>query len=84
MFLVYPVIIISGASEGDTESKCFDYNVSDFISKPFKEQVVLRRVANVISLQEYQRLLEKQIEKQQAELVAQTELLNQLKTRKQK
>jgi len=82
LFLVYPVIIISGASEGDTESKCFDYNVSDFIAKPFKEQVVLRRVANVISLQEYQKLLENQIQKQQAELEAQTELLNKLKNKK--
>lgn len=75
LFLVYPVIIISGANEVETETKCFDYAVSDFIAKPYKEPVVLRRVANVISSQEYQRILESELEKQHNELECQYEIL---------
>jgi len=48
----YPVIIISGDSGVETESRCFDYAISDFIAKPFKEKVVLKRVGNLIALNE--------------------------------
>lgn len=73
--LIHPVIIISGDTNTETESRCFDYNIVDFIAKPFKEKVVLKRVENVISLNEYQKVLESELTRQHTELEVQYSIL---------
>lgn len=74
LFSHLPVIIISGDAE--SEARCFDYMVSDFIAKPFKEKIVLKRVENVIIINDYQRFLKNKINKQHFELM---DSYNQLK-----
>lgn len=59
-----PVIVISGENDAEIESRCFDFGVADFIAKPFKEKIVLKRVKNVIHFQESQNNLEDEISKQ--------------------
>lgn len=66
LFAHIPVIIITGDSEA--EVKCFEYMVSDFITKPFKEKPILKRVENVIIIKEYQRFLKDKINSQHFEL----------------
>lgn len=69
------VIIISGESDAETESRCLEYGVSDFIAKPFKEKVVRRRIKNIIALQEYQNSLEGEIERKNKVLEKQNKIL---------
>lgn len=69
------VFIISGDSSAETESKCLDYGVADFIAKPFKEKVILRRIKNIVSLQEYQNSLEGEIEQKNRVLEKQNKVL---------
>lgn len=73
--LIHPIIIISGDTTAETEGRCFDYSISDFIAKPFKEKVVLKRVENIISLNEYQQVLENELSKQHNELESQYQIL---------
>lgn len=72
-----PVVIISGETGAEIESRCFDYGVSDFVAKPFKEKIVLQRVKNIINLQEYQSGLENQIMKQNETLAEQNAKLRE-------
>lgn len=80
-----PVIVISGDSGAETEGKCLDLGVEDFILKPFKEKVVLKRLNNVIALREYQTSLEGEIqnknnilEKQNKTLTEQAQKLEEI------
>lgn len=77
----FPVIIISGDSDAETEAKCFDYGISDFVAKPFNPKIVLRRVNNIMALNEYQNRLENRIINQNKELVKQNEQLSEQATK---
>lgn len=70
-----PILIISGETAIETEKKCFDYGVSDFIRKPFDNSLVRRRVTNVVRLFQYQNDLEEKVRKQTKALRKQYELL---------
>lgn len=70
-----PVMIISGESATEVEVRCFDYGVSDFIQKPFTEQIVQKRVSNIVNLFSYQNSLEKRVEHQTVELKHQNRIL---------
>ena len=70
-----PVMIISGESAAETEVRCFDYGVSDFIQKPFTEQIVKKRVSNIVHLFSYHNSLEKRVEQQTLELKHQNRIL---------
>lgn len=70
-----PVIIISSDSGSQTEKKCFEYGVVDFISKPFNGAIVLKRIENVVKLFAYQNHLEQQVEKQTKLLKNQNDML---------
>lgn len=59
-----PIIIITGENSSDSERKCFDYGVSDFIRKPFDENLVKLRVKNVIDLFSYKNNLEDRVDVQ--------------------
>lgn len=63
-----PVIVISAAESGDNENKSLSAHATDFIHKPFDEQVVLHRVQNVYDLYDYKRSLEDKVEAQTAEI----------------
>lgn len=58
-----PVLIISGESF-ESEEKCFDFGVSDFIRKPFNNKLVKQRVANAVELFNYKSSLEERVAKQ--------------------
>lgn len=70
-----PILIISGETAIETERKCFEYGVSDFIRKPFDNTLVRRRVTNIIKLFQYQNGLEDKVRKQTQILRKQNELL---------
>ncbi len=70
-----PVLIITGDDNPDTEKKCFEYGISDFIRKPFDSVLVKKRVGNIVNLFHYQRELEKKVHKQTETLRKQYKLL---------
>lgn len=70
-----PILVISGETAIETERKCFEYGVSDFIRKPFDNSLVRRRVTNIVTLFQYQNELEDKVRKQTQILRRQNELL---------
>ncbi len=70
-----PILVISGETAIETERKCFEYGVSDFIRKPFDNSLVRRRVTNIVTLFQYQNELEDRVRKQTQMLRKQNELL---------
>ncbi|MBR1629942.1 MAG: response regulator, partial [Lachnospiraceae bacterium] len=52
-----PVIMISADSDGSNIEKAFDLGVIDFLSRPFSERIVLRRVMTTIRLFKRQKAL---------------------------
>ena len=70
-----PVLIISGETSAETEKKCFEYGVSDFIKKPFANDIIKKRVNNIIGLFQYQNELEEKVQKQTLALRKQYSLL---------
>lgn len=63
-----PIIVISAEVDAETERKCLDLNVIDFIRKPFDKLAVNRRVENVIKLYTIQHNLEKLVDEQTEEI----------------
>lgn len=61
-----PVLVISGESSTQIEQKCFDYGVSDFISRPFNATLVKKRVQNVVNQYVYKNHLEEKVQEQTA------------------
>ncbi|MCR4797020.1 MAG: EAL domain-containing protein [Lachnospiraceae bacterium] len=59
-----PVIMISADDEEKNIEYAFDLGAIDFISRPFSERIVLRRVLTTISLFEKQKKLINQIDRQ--------------------
>ena len=59
-----PVLIITAMNSVQTENKCFDYDISDFIHKPFDNSIVRKRVENVVNLFRYKNELEETVEEQ--------------------
>lgn len=72
-----PVIVISGETTSETETKCFEYGVSDFVQKPFDSSIVRKRVENIVALFSYQASLEQKVEQQTEELQKQNKILKQ-------
>lgn len=70
-----PVLVISGEQAVDIERKCFDYGVTDFIRKPFDNELVLRRVRNMVDLFAYRNCLEERVESQTMTLKRQYEMI---------
>lgn len=70
-----PVIVISGDSTAQSEQKCFEYGVSDFIKKPYEDVLVLKRVTNTVELFRYRNELENKVDSQTRMLKKQTETL---------
>ena len=70
-----PVLVISGEQAVAVERKCFDYGVTDFIRKPFDNELVMRRVRNMVDLFTYRNSLEEQVESQTMTLKRQYEMI---------
>lgn len=70
-----PVLIISSEHSVNVERECFEYGISDFISKPFDNVLVKRRVKNIVDLFLYKNELEERVARQTKELQNQYEML---------
>lgn len=84
----FPVLIITGDVSIESEQRCFDYGVNDFIHKPFERALVTRRVDNMVALYKYRNHLEdtvaeqtEQLRDQNRELIRQAEQLKESKLR---
>lgn len=56
-----PILVISGETNVETEIKCFDYGVFDFIKKPFDNRLVKKRIKNAVDLYMYKNNLEERV-----------------------
>lgn len=74
-----PVIFLSALDDVSDKVKAFDVGAVDYITKPFQEKEVLARVANQLTIQSQQRLLQEQT-KQLEEIVGR--LQNEIKERR--
>jgi len=70
-----PVLIISGEIGVETEERCFECGVSDFIRKPYNNEIVRKRVQNIVELFQYKNRLEEKVEQQTVILRRQMERL---------
>lgn len=63
-----PVFIISGENSQESEKRCLDYGVSDFIPKPFNPNLLQIRVSNALERFSYRDLLKNKVAEQLKEL----------------
>ena len=59
-----PVLIISGDTSYEAEKKCFELGITDYITKPFNNVIVQKRVKNAAGLYKYKIQLEERVEEQ--------------------
>ena len=59
-----PVLVISGEKSVQSEQKCFDYGVADFIGRPFNSILVRKRVQNAVNHYAYKNKLEEKVAEQ--------------------
>lgn len=72
-----PVIAISGDTSEESEKRCFEYGVSDFVRKPFEESLVKLRVENIATLFTYKNHLEDKVALQTQTLREQNQKLKE-------
>lgn len=70
-----PVLIISSEHAIETENRCLEMGVSDFVHKPFEPSIVRNRVKNAIELFNYKRHLEQKVEEQAETLKRQSQII---------
>ena len=70
-----PVLAISGENPEDSEKRCLELGVADFISKPFHALVVKKRVQNIVNYYTYKKHLEEKVESQMLTLRKQYKVL---------
>lgn len=70
-----PVLIISSEHAIETENRCLEMGVSDFVHKPFEPSIVRNRVKNAIELFNYKRQLEQKVEEQAETLKRQSQII---------
>lgn len=70
-----PILVISGETNVETETKCFDYGVFDFIKKPFDNRLVKKRIKNAVDLYMYKNNLEERVAEQTSVISEQYNLL---------
>lgn len=69
------LIVISSDNTVETEERCFELGVSDFLHRPFNYRLVRKRVNNVIALFHTQLELEQKVKQQTETLSKQYKLL---------
>lgn len=50
LFDLVPVVLVTMNGSKDNIRRAYEYNIADFIQKPFDEEIVKRRVKNIIEL----------------------------------
>lgn len=73
-----PAIFLTAAEDSETESKVFKVGASDFIKKPYVKDVILERSKRILSLNNLQKSLEKEVDKRTAELIESERKVKQL------
>ncbi len=59
-----PVIMISSMNEDSAIRRCYELGISDYIRRPFSQDVVVTRVKNIVRLYQKQRKLQAEIREQ--------------------
>ena len=59
-----PVIFLTADNDGETEVQGFDEGALDFITKPFRQDIVLQRISRLLELDYLQKNLQSEVEKQ--------------------
>lgn len=72
-----PVIIITSDDSSETEKQILQYNVADYIKKPFLPAIILRRSKNIIDLYEHRKDSVDTLRKKVAELKEENRLLRE-------
>lgn len=70
-----PVLIISGENTPETEARCFELGIADFIGKPYHKNIVKKRLKNIIDYYAYKNALEQKVHEQTTILRKQFDLL---------
>ena len=47
-----PVIVATGSNDVEEEERCLELGATDFVIKPYKRNIVLKRISNIIRLRE--------------------------------
>lgn len=47
-----PVIVATASSDMEEEERCLELGATDFVTKPYKRNIVLKRISNIIRLRE--------------------------------
>ena len=47
-----PVVVATGSSDIEEEERCLELGATDFVIKPYKKNIVLKRISNIIRLRE--------------------------------
>lgn len=47
-----PVIVATGSNDVEEEERCLELGATDFVIKPYKRNIVLKRIGNIIRLRE--------------------------------
>ncbi len=63
-----PVIVLTGDSDSETESRCLKEGAIDFIAKPFVPAVMLSRIGRILELEDLRRSLADRLEQKIQEL----------------
>lgn len=71
-----PVILITSDTSYESKRRGYELGVSDFISKPFEPDIVIRRVQNLVDLYHHKNNLEEIVEKQTREIREKNEKLS--------
>lgn len=71
-----PIILITSDTSYESKRRGYEMGVSDFISKPFEPDIVIRRVQNLIDLYHHKNNLEEIVEKQTREIREKNEKLS--------
>lgn len=70
-----PVIVITGESSVESDTKAYEYGAADIIYKPFAPKVVMRRSQNLIELYQSKKNVEIELSKRTEELKKNQEML---------
>ena len=68
-----PIIITTESYDYKTQEECFSKGVFDFVLKPFNSKIFKARVSRALKMFHLQENLQKEVDKQTAEVVAQKE-----------
>ena len=59
-----PVILLTADNDRENEVRGFEMGAMDFITKPFVDQIMLKRVERILELSRLQKFLKKEVEEQ--------------------